>query len=69
MKYHIGEYYCYPNNHKKLYRLIEVFNDVLFKFEDDHSLPHFCTDNVFEDMVRVRTGLQVFEDLQKEIEF
>lgn len=63
MKYYIGEYYKHFGQ-TKAFKLTET-NGVIFRFE----CGYWVTDNVFEDMVRVRTGLQVFEDVQKEIEF
>lgn len=61
MKWFIGEYYKHIGQDQQ-FKLTET-NGVIFRFE----CGHWCTDNVFEDMVRVRTGLQVFEDTQIEL--
>lgn len=61
MKYFIGEYYRYPNSKKK-FKLIEV-DDWKFKFE----CGHWCSDTVFEDLIRVKTGKQVINDNQLEL--
>jgi hypothetical protein len=58
MTYYIGEYYTYPGS-KRRFKLVEV-DGYRFKFE----CGHWCTDNVFLDLVRVKTGIQVFEDNQ-----
>jgi hypothetical protein len=58
MNYHIGEYYTYPGS-KRRFKLIEV-DGYIFKFECGHR----CTDNVFLDLIRVKTGIQVYRDNQ-----
>jgi len=60
-KYFIGEWYRYPKDSKK-YKIIE-YNGVVFKFE----CGHWCTDSVFIDMVRVKTGIQVYKDIQLDL--
>jgi hypothetical protein len=57
-QYFIGEEYTYPGR-KRRFKLVEV-DGYKFKFECGHSV----TDNVFWDLVRVKTGIQVFEDNQ-----
>lgn len=59
--YHIGEYYKYPDSSKR-YKLICV-TGFLFEFE----CGHWCTDTIFVDLIRVKTGIPVNEDVQMEI--
>ena len=61
MKCFIGEYYRYPNSNKH-FKLIGV-DGWLFFFECGHR----CTDTVFEDLIRVKTGIHVFKDTQFEL--
>jgi len=61
MKYFIGEYYRYPRSKQK-FKLIEV-DDWIFRFE----CGHWCSDTVFEDLIRVKTGKQVINDNQLEL--
>ena len=63
LKYHIGEYYRYPNS-GNLFKLIEK-RDFVFLFE----CGHWCTDTVFKYLTRVKTNVSVFEDIQYELEF
>lgn len=63
INYRIGEFYKYPN-YDVLYKLIEK-RSYVFIFECGHR----CTDSVFVDLIRVKTGIQVYKDLQLEIEF
>lgn len=56
--YRINEFYKYPNKKKK-YKLKEV-DGCVFKFH----CSHWCTDNVFIDLIRCSTGTHVFEDNQ-----
>lgn len=58
MNYTIGRVYRYPLS-KKLFKLIES-NGIIFRFE----CGHWCTDSVFEDLIDVKTGVQVYKDLQ-----
>ena len=65
IKYFIGEYYYYPqDSKKKLFKLIET-NGFVFHFE----CGHWCTDNVFIDLISVKTGIQVYKDIQTELMF
>jgi hypothetical protein len=61
MNYHLGEYYKYFGC-KRRFKLIEV-SGYIFKFE----CGHWVTDTVFEDLVRVKTGIQVYRDNQLKI--
>ena len=61
MNYHIGEYYKYPGSSKR-FKLKEVDNDI-FRF----FCGHWCTDCIFQDLIRVKTGIPVNEDLQMEL--
>jgi hypothetical protein len=61
IKYFIGEYYRYPKSRQQ-YKLISV-NDWRFNFE----CGHWCTDNVFLDLIRIKTNKQVCDDLQLEL--
>lgn len=61
MKYFLGEYYRYPNSTNKF--KLKAFNGRAFSFE----CGHWCTDNVFIDLIRVKTGKQVYKDLQTEL--
>lgn len=63
INYRIGEYYTYPNNNDKL-KLIEKRN-FIFIFE----CGHWCTDNVFIDLIRCKTNIQVYKDSQKQLSF
>lgn len=58
MNYNIGEYYKY-HSHKQKFKLIKV-DGYMFEFECGHR----CTDSVFEDLVRVKTGIAVYKDNQ-----
>ena len=58
MNYHLNEYYKYVNS-PKLFMLKDV-SGYRFNF----YCGHWCTDNVFLDLVRVKTNIQVYEDLQ-----
>lgn len=62
MNYFIGEYYKYPGS-SKTFKLINVKDNWRFDFEEGH----WCTDNVFVDLIRVKTGMPVNEDLQMEL--
>jgi hypothetical protein len=61
IKYHIGEYYRYPKC-KTLFKLIEV-RHWTYHFE----CGHWCTDTVFVDLIRVKKGIQVINDIQLEL--
>jgi hypothetical protein len=58
MKYTIGRVYKYPLSHKK-FKLIEA-SGFIFLFE----CGHWCTDNVFMDLIDCETGIQVYKDVQ-----
>jgi len=57
----IGEMYRYPNS-KRLFKLIAV-DGWRYRFECGHC----CTDTVFVDLIRVSTGIQVYQDIQTEL--
>lgn len=59
--YHIGEWYKYPESTQQ-FKLVEV-RKFTFVFE----CGHWCTDTVFMDMIRVKTGKQVCEIIQLEL--
>lgn len=61
MKAVIGEYYRYPNGTKR-FKLIAV-DGWVYRFECGHR----CTDAVFRDLIRVSTGIQVYQDIQTEL--
>lgn len=61
LNYNINERYRYPC-YKKVFKLIEVI-DYKFTF----ACGHWCTDSVFEDLIRVKTGVQVYNDNQLKI--
>lgn len=61
MNYHLDEYYKYYDSTKK-FKLINVDG---FRFEFEGG--HWCTDCVFVDLIRVKTGISVNEDLQMEL--
>lgn len=61
--HHIGEYYRYPNSKKNI-KLIGV-NGFIYHFENNH----WCTDSVFIDLIRVKTGIQNYQNKQTELEF
>jgi hypothetical protein len=61
IQYHIGEYYRYPGTRKR-FKLTET-SGMIFRFE----CGHWCTDNVFIDLIRVKTNIQVSEDIQEEL--
>lgn len=63
--YKIGEYYQYPSDSKKTkFKLIEKRNYV-FLFE----CGHWCTDSVFADLIRCKTGVQVYKEDSVQLEF
>jgi hypothetical protein len=62
MKYYIGELYRYPNRGQK-FKLIVVTENGICHFE----CGHWCTDNVFTDLIRVKTGVQVYKDIQTQL--
>lgn len=61
MIYYIGEYYKYANSRKR-FKLMES-NGIIFHFE----CGHWCTDNVFVDLIRIKTGKVVSDELQLEM--
>ncbi len=58
MNYYLGEFYKY-SKHGKKFKLIEKCS-FIFKFE----CGHWCTGNVFTDLIRCKTGIYNFEDTQ-----
>ena len=58
MNYYIGEKYKYPNS-RKIFILKYVTNN-MFYFE----CGHWCTDNVFLDLIRLKTKSQNYLDNQ-----
>lgn len=61
MKHFIGEKYRYPNS-KNIFTLKKK-RKFIFHFACGHK----CTDNVFSDLIRVKTGIQVYKDNQLEL--
>lgn len=60
MIYYIGEYYKYTNS-KQLFKLQSLSdNGFIFYFE----CGHWCTDSVFMDLIRIKTNIQVYNDVQ-----
>lgn len=58
---YIGEYYRYPNRKKK-FKLVRT-NTYNYYFE----CGHWCTDSVFMDLIRVKTGIPNWHDSQLEL--
>jgi hypothetical protein len=58
LNYTIGAKYKYPNCNK-VFVLKEV-REFVFIFE----CGHWCTDNVFEDLINIETGVPVYNDNQ-----
>ena len=63
MNFYIGEYYQYTNSKQKFKLKEKRFS--VFVFECGHC----CTDNVFLDLIRVKTNQLVSEDLQLKLNF
>lgn len=63
INFRIGDYYKYPGSEDQ-FKLIAKRNFV-FLFE----CGHWCTDSVFVDLIRCKTNIQVYEDLQLEFDF
>ena len=61
MIYYIGEKYKYPNSNSNF--TLESVSGFIFRF----TCGHWCTDSVFEDLIRVKTGIQVYKDLQLQL--
>jgi len=61
MNYYLGEYYQYPNDNKR-FKLIAT-DGFIFQFE----CGHWCTENVFMDLIRIKTRVQVYEDRQLQL--
>lgn len=61
MNYTIGETYHYPND-KKQFKLKET-NGFIFKFE----CGHWCTDNVFLDLINSKTKIQNYLNNQLQL--
>lgn len=60
--YYIGEEYKYPG-YAKRFTLTET-NGMIFRF----ACGHWCFDSVFGDLIRVKTGVQVYKDLQLKLQ-
>lgn len=58
MNHHIGEQYRYPESNKR-FKLVAK-RKYAFLFE----CGHWCTDSVFSDLIRTKTGIQVYKDNQ-----
>lgn len=58
---YLNEYYSYPKSKKK-FKLVRT-TDYNYYFE----CGHWCTDNVFVDLIRVKTGERVGGDNQLEL--
>ena len=58
MTHYIGEKYSYPNSKRK-YILTEVRNNIYF-----FDCGHWCTDNVFIDLIRCKTNVQNYQNNQ-----
>jgi len=56
--YHIGEYYKYPGGTKRF--ALKMVRGFWFYFECGHH----CSDSVFMDLINVKTGVQVYKDIQ-----
>lgn len=59
----IGEYFKYYNC-KRLFKLVRI-DGYMYVFECGHRV----TDNVFIDLVRVKTGIPNYENNQLELTF
>ena len=60
--YFIGEIYKYPDGDEK--RLIGIDESRhRFLFEKNH----WCTDLVFMDLIRVKTGMQVYKSTSRQL--
>lgn len=59
--YHIGENYRYPGS-KQIFKLKEV-KGFTYRFE----CGHWCTDNIFKQLIRVKTGQKVKDDVQLQL--
>lgn len=60
--HYIGEAYKYPNQSKR-FTLTDV-SGFIYRF----ACGHWCTDSVFGDLIRAKTGVQVYKDLQLKLE-
>lgn len=56
---YIGENYKYPNRSKNKFKL-KAIESHKYLFE----CGHWCTENVFMDLVRIKTGVQVYNERQ-----
>lgn len=64
INYRIGEKYIYPNDKtKQKFKLTEV-SGFIFRF----ACGHWCTDNVFVDLIRCKTNIQVYKDVEFQME-
>lgn len=61
MNYFINEDYKYPKSNR-VFKLKKVTKDK-FKF----YCGHWCFESVFLDLIRVKTGIQVYKDLQLQL--
>ena len=62
MNYYIGEYYQYPCGSRVKLTSVTGF---IFRFE----CGHWCTNTVFKDLIRCKTGIPVCRDNQLTIQF
>ncbi len=63
MNFEVGASYKYHNSNK-VFKLKEV-DGFIFHFECGHSV----TNLVFEDLINIKTGIQVYKDLQGKLIF
>ena len=61
MKHYINEYYRYSDSKTK-FKLIRV-NNYIYYFDKNH----WCTDNVFIDLIRCKTNVQNYQNNQLEL--
>jgi formylmethanofuran dehydrogenase subunit E-like metal-binding protein len=55
--YHIGRQYKYPNSPNVF--TLKAVRGYIFKFE----CGHWCTDNVFIDLIDITTGKQIYKTM------
>lgn len=63
MRHFIGEEYRYPNSMKRF--VLKDVDGFIYRF----ACGHWCTDCVFVDLIRIKTGIQVYRDTQMELSF
>ena len=61
MTHHLGEDYRYPNDQQR-FKLVAV-DDYLYRF----ACGHWCTENVFLDLIRCRTGVQNYLTISQQL--